>query len=202
MKFTPRRKFIKGQISPDAAKILDATPKSWGEIERLIKSYLSLTGGTITGNLTVTGNTQLGNAATDTVGLYDATAVARQNHITDAPEITSANTVAAAAATATTIAAAVPAEPPNVDEDGIAAGGFITRAARRALVQTVIDLRTHSVEMDLDYEALLVDVADIRTKYAAAVTLINELKADVNLARTAVNTILVGLETIGINKTS
>ena len=201
MKFTPRRKFIKGQISPDAAKILDATPKSWGEIERLIKSYLSLTGGTITGNLAVTGNTQLGNAATDTVGLYDATAVARQNHITDAPEITSANTVAAAAATATTIAATVPAAAP-AGGTGAAAGAWDTAANRNLAITTINDLRTHAIEMDLDYEALLVDVADIRTKYAAAVTLINELKADVNLARTAVNTILVGLETIGINKTS
>ena len=202
MKFIPKRKLIKGHIAPDSAKIQDVTPQSWGEIERLIKSYLLLTGGTIAGNLTVTGNTQLGNAATDTVGLYDASATARQNHITDAPEITSADSAAAAAATATTIVAAVPAEPPNVDEDGIAAGGFITRAARRALVQTVIDLRTHAVEMDLDYEALLVDVADIRTKYAVAVTLANELKTDVNLARTAINAILVRLETIGINKTS
>ena len=201
MKFTPRRKFIKGQISPDAAKILDATPKSWGEIERLIKSYLSLTGGTITGNLAVTGNTQLGNAATDTVGLYDATAVARQNHITDAPEITSANTVAAAAATATTIAATVPAAAP-AGGTGAAAGAWDTAADRNLAITTINDLRTHAIEMDLDYEALLVDVADIRTKYAAAVTLINELKADVNLARTAINTILVGLETIGINKTS
>ena len=141
---------------------------------------------------------KMGNATTQKLGLYNAAPIAQQTHVADAPEITSADTAAAAAATATTIAAAVPAEPPNVDEDGIAAGGFITRAARRALVQTVIDLRTHAVEMDLDYEALLVDVADIRTKYAAAVTLANELKADVNLARTAINTILVRLETLGI----
>ena len=40
--------------------------------------------------------------------------------------------------------------------------------------------------MDLDYEALLVDVADIRTKYAAVVTLANETKADFNLLRATV----------------
>ena len=84
MKFIPKRKLIKGHIAPDSAKIQDVTPQSWGEIERLIKTYLLLTGGTVSGNLTVTGNTQLGNASTDTVGLYDATATARQNHITDA----------------------------------------------------------------------------------------------------------------------
>jgi len=201
MRLIPKSK-VSRKVAPNAVTLSNPTPKTYPDLKVEIADYLPLTGGTVTGNLTVNGNSKLGNASTDTVGLYDATAVARQNHITDAPEITSADSAGAAAATATTIAAAVPAAPPNVDEDGIAAGGFITRAARLALVQTVIDLRTHSVEMDLDYEALLVDVADIRTKYAAAVTLANELKTDVNLAKTAINTILVRLETIGINKTS
>ena len=134
MKFTPRRKFIKGQIALDSAKIQDVTPKSWGEIERLIKSYLLLTGGTISGNLVVQGNTDLGNADTDTIGFYGVTKTARQSHITDAPEITTADA----------------------------------------------DATYGQPEADL----------------------INELKADVNLARIAINAILVRLETIGINKTS
>lgn len=69
-----------------------------------------------------------------------------------------------AGATATAIAAAVPSAPPNVDEDGITAGAFIDRATRRAFVTTVLSMRTHAIEIDLDYEALLVDVNLLRTQ--------------------------------------
>lgn len=69
-----------------------------------------------------------------------------------------------ASATATAIAASVPSAPPNVDEDGITAGAFIDRATRRAFVTTVTNMRTHAIEIDLDYEALLVDVNLMRTQ--------------------------------------
>ena len=74
-------------VAPDAAKLSRVTPKPYEKIKEEVKTavgaYLPLTGGTITGNLTVGGNTQLGKASTDTIGAYDATAVARQDHITD-----------------------------------------------------------------------------------------------------------------------
>ena len=94
-----------------------------------------------------------------------------------ATAIAAADIVAAAAATATAIAAAVPAAAP-AGGTGAAAGAWDTAANRDAAIVTINDLRAHAVEMDLDYEALLVDVADIRTKYGAAVTLGNELKVD------------------------
>ncbi|MDP2362898.1 MAG: hypothetical protein Q8M94_03910 [Ignavibacteria bacterium] len=70
---------------------------------------------------------------------------------------------AIAAATATTIAAAVPAAAP-AGGIGAAEGGWDTATNRDLAITTINDLRTHAIEMDLDYEALLVDVADIRTK--------------------------------------
>lgn len=148
-----------------------------------------------------------GVAATAQASPYTQTyATASKTHANlTSTVIAAADAANAAAATATAIAANVPAEPPNVDEDGIAAGGFITRAARRALVQTVIDLRTHAVEMDLDYEALRADVEDIRTKYAAAVTLANELKrdhdallVDVTNLKQVVNAIIDDLQAKGL----
>lgn len=93
--------------------------------------------------------------------------------------VAAANSANAANATATAIAAAVPAAAP-AGGTGAAAGGWDTAANRDAAIVTINDLRTHAVEMDLDYEALLVDVADIRTKYAVAVTLANETKAQLN----------------------
>lgn len=69
---------------------------------------------------------------------------------------------AAAAATATAIAAAVPAAAP-AGGTGAAAGGWDTASNRDLAITTINDLRTHAIEMDLDYEALLVDVAAIRT---------------------------------------
>lgn len=97
-----------------------------------------------------------------------------------ATTIAAANSAAAAAATATSIAAAVPAAAP-AGGVGAAAGAWDTAANRDAAITTINDLRTHAIEMDQDYEALLADVADIRTKYGVAVTLANELKADFNL---------------------
>lgn len=93
--------------------------------------------------------------------------------------VAASDSAAAAAATATAIAAAIPAAAP-AGGVGAAAGGWDTAANRDAAIVTINDLRTHAVEMDLDYEALLVDVADIRTKYAAVVTLANENKTKLN----------------------
>lgn len=118
--------------------------------------------------------------------------------------IAAANSAAAVAATATTILAAVPVAAP-AGGVGAAAGGWDTAANRDAAIVTINDLRTHAIEMDLDYEALLLDVADIRTKYAVAVTLVNELKVgaaamlvDVAALRTTVNALLAKLRTHGI----
>ena len=93
------------------------------------------------------------------ISFYNQTPVARPSAYTQT--FSTANKTHDAH-TATSISATVPSNPPNVDEDGITAGAFITRAARRALVTTVTDLITHSTEMDLDYEALFVDVTDVK----------------------------------------
>ena len=69
----------------------------------------------------------------------------------------------ASAATATAIAAAVPAAAP-AGGTGAAAGAWDTAANRDLAITTINDLRTHAIEMDLDYEALLVDVAGLRTQ--------------------------------------
>lgn len=76
---------------------------------------------------------------------------------------------AVSAATATQIAAAVPAAAP-AGGTGAAAGGWDTANNRDLAITTINDLRTHAIEMDLDYEALLVDVADIRTKVNSILT--------------------------------
>lgn len=81
--------------------------------------------------------------------------------------VTGSAVASVAAATATAIAAAVPAAAP-AGGTGAAAGGWDTAANRDAAIVTINDLRTHAIELDLDYEALLVDVADIRTKLNAA----------------------------------
>lgn len=107
---------------------------------------------------TTTG-TKIGTATTQKLGFFNAAPAAQPSAYTQTystADKTHANP------TATSIAAAVPANPPNVDEDGIAAGGFITRATRVAFVTTVTNLITHNTELDLDYEALLVDVADLK----------------------------------------
>lgn len=68
----------------------------------------------------------------------------------------------AAALTATGIAAAVPAAAP-AGGTGDAAGGWDTAQHRDDAITTINDLRTHAIELDLDYEALLVDVTALRT---------------------------------------
>ena len=70
------------------------------------------------------------------------------------------------ALTATSIAAAVPAAAP-AGGTGAAAGGWDTAQHRDDAITTINDLRTHAIEMDLDYEALLVDVTAIRTRLNA-----------------------------------
>lgn len=80
--------------------------------------------------------------------------------------LTAIPTVAVAdlgALTATAIAAAVPAAAP-AGGTGATAGAYDTAVNRDAMITTVNDLRTHAIEIDLDYEAMLVDVAAIRTK--------------------------------------
>ena len=84
-------------------------------------------------------------------------------------QFTDLATAAAAAATATSIAAAVPAAAP-AGGTGVAAGGWDTAANRDLAITTINDLRTHAIEMDLDYEALLADVADLRAKYVKEYT--------------------------------
>lgn len=93
--------------------------------------------------------------------------------------VAAANSAAAAAATATTIAAAIPAAAP-AGGVGAAAGGWDTEANRDAAIATINGLRDICVEVKTDHDALLADVADIRTKYGAAVTLANETKAQLN----------------------
>ena len=93
--------------------------------------------------------------------------------------VASANSAAAAAATATTIAAAIPAAAP-AGGTGAAAGGWDTAANRDAAIATINGLQTYATEQKADHDAMVTDVADIRTKYAAAVTLANETKAQLN----------------------
>lgn len=63
--------------------------------------------------------------------------------------------------TATSIAAAVPAAAP-AGGTGATAGAYDTAANRDLAITTINDLRTHAIEMDLDYEALLVDLTDLK----------------------------------------
>jgi len=132
-------------------------------------------------------------------------ATADKTHDTDgSTAVAAADIVAAAAATATAIAAAVPAAAP-AGGTGATAGAYDSAANRDAAIVTINDLRTHAIELDLDYEALLVDVAAIRTAYATAVTLANETKADFNLLRTTVddlkrlvNSVIDDLQVLGL----
>lgn len=93
--------------------------------------------------------------------------------------VAAANSAAAAAATSTAIATATPAAAP-AGGTGAAAGGWDTAANRDAAITTINGLRDVAVELKTDHDALLADVADIRTKYADAVTLANETKAQLN----------------------
>lgn len=93
--------------------------------------------------------------------------------------VAAANSAAAAAATTTKIAAAIPAAAP-AGGTGAAAGAWDTAANRDAAITTINDLRTYAVEQKADFDKVVDDVADIRTKYADAVTLANETKAQLN----------------------
>lgn len=93
--------------------------------------------------------------------------------------VTAADSAAAAAATATTIAAAIPAAAP-AGGTGATAGAWDTAANRDAAITTINDLRAYAVEQKADFDAVVADVADIRTKYGVAVTLANETKAQIN----------------------
>lgn len=93
--------------------------------------------------------------------------------------VAAADSAAAAAATATTIAAALPAAAP-AGGAGAAAGAWDTAANRDAAIATINGLRDYAVEQKADFDAVVADVADIRTKYANAVTLANETKAQLN----------------------
>lgn len=78
-----------------------------------------------------------------------------------------------AALTATSIAAAVPSAAP-AGGTGATAGAYDTAVNRDAAITTINDLRTHAIEMDLDYEALLVDVTALRTKIVAILDVLEE----------------------------
>ena len=105
--------------------------------------------------------------------------------VSTVPDAITATTIAAAvpadaaAATATTIAAAIPAAAP-AGGTGAAAGAWDTEANRDAAITTINDLRAYAVEQKADFDKIVTDVADIRTKYGAAVTLANETKAQLN----------------------
>lgn len=93
--------------------------------------------------------------------------------------VAAANAAAGAAATATAIAAAIPAAAP-AGGTGAAAGGWDTAANRDAAIATINGLQTYATEQKADFDKIVTDVADIRTKYGAAVTLANETKAQLN----------------------
>lgn len=93
--------------------------------------------------------------------------------------VATADSAPAAAATATTIAAAIPAAAP-AGGTGATAGAWDTAANRDAAITTINDLRAYAVEQKADFDAAVADIADIRTKYADAVTLLNETKAQLN----------------------
>ena len=93
--------------------------------------------------------------------------------------VAAADSANAADATTTKIAAAIPAAAP-AGGTGAAAGAWDTEANRDAAITTINDLRTYAVEQKADFDKLVDDVADVRTKYAAAVTLANEVKAQLN----------------------
>lgn len=133
----------------------------------------------------------------------------QQSNVIDAAAATAgAATVTGAAnasLTATAIAASISSAQANVDEDGITAGGFKTRALRVALVTAVNDMITHSTEIDLDYEAMLVDIALILAQadkstvdVAAAKVEFDKLVTDVGLIRVATNSALDVLEAHGL----
>ena len=101
---------------------------------------------------------KIGTATNQKLGFFNATPVVRPTAYTQT-YATADKTHAAL--TATAIAAVIPAAAP-AGGTGTAAGGWDTAANRDAAITTINDLRTWAVEVDADYEALLVDVTDVK----------------------------------------
>lgn len=124
-----------------------------------------------------------------------------------------ATAIAAAvtAATATAIAAAIPAAAP-AGGTGATAGAYDTAVNRDAAIATINELRTWAIEMDLDYEALLVDAANIRTwstevdlDYEALLVDVADIRTQFNSLRTTmgdikqlVNSVIDDLQALGL----
>ena len=87
MKLMPLVKLDR-KVVADAAKLSRVTPKPYEkikeEVETALGAYLPLTGGTITGDFDTQGDTGIGNADGDKIGLYGVTKIVRQDTITDA----------------------------------------------------------------------------------------------------------------------
>lgn len=130
-------------------------------------------------------------------------ATANRTHaVVTSTDVVAANAAAATAATATTIAAATALAAATATAfpaggTGAAAGAWSTAANRdlaiarfTAALADIENIRTKYAasvtlanELKADFNTLFADVASIRTQYAGAVTLANETKADVNLLR-------------------
>jgi len=92
------------------------------------------------------------------VGFYGVAPVARPSAYTQTyatADKTHANL------TSTSIAAAIPAAAP-AGGVGTAAGGWDTAANRNSAITTINGLRTWALEIDADYEAMLVDLTDLK----------------------------------------
>ena len=72
-----------------------------------------------------------------------------------------------ASLTATSIAAAVPSAVATTAVTQTTPFGYSGSAQGDAVTTTINNLVTHAAEMDLDYEAILVDVTALRTKMIA-----------------------------------
>lgn len=81
----------------------------------------------------------------------------------------------AAAATSTVIAAAIPAAAP-AGGVGTAAGGWDTAANRDLAIVTINDLRTYAIEQKADFDAMVADVADIRSQLNSVLTSLRNIK--------------------------
>lgn len=120
--------------------------------------------------LNATTGTKIGTATTQKLGFYNATPIVQPSAYT---QTYSTADKTHAAQTATGIAANVPAAAP-AGGTGTAAGGWDTAANRNSAITTINGLRTWALEMDGDYEALLVDVTDLKQLVNA---LIDDLQA-------------------------
>lgn len=81
----------------------------------------------------------------------------------------------AAAATTTTIAAAIPDAAP-AGGTGAAAGAWDTAANRDAAITTINDLRAYAVEQKADFDKIVADVDDIRSKLNSLLTSLRNIK--------------------------